>query len=56
MYPNELVSIINNLFSFDNDQQDSYELFHRTLDILDSFVIEFKHEENSQEFKGIIIL
>lgn len=42
LYPKELVRLINKLFNFDYDQQDSYELYHRILDILDNFLVKFK--------------
>ena len=40
-YPRELVNEINSIFKFEFDQQDSYELFHRILEISDSFIEKF---------------
>lgn len=49
LYPKELVRLINKLFNFDYDQQDSYELYHRILDILDSFLVNYKVD---RDFSG----
>ncbi len=48
LYPKELVRLINKLFNFDYDQQDSYELYHRVLNVLDEFIVYEKRKKNKQ--------
>lgn len=49
LYPKELVRLINKIFNFEYDQQDSYELYHRILDILDNFLVKYKFQQNENE-------
>lgn len=51
LYPKELVRLINKTFKFDYDQQDSYELYHRILDLLDSFIENYRSEQQYQKIE-----
>ena len=53
LYPKDLVRLINKLFNFEYDQQDSYELYHRILDILDNFLVNYKVKHNVSGNKSI---
>jgi ubiquitin C-terminal hydrolase len=59
--PSSLINQINSKFSFEHEQQDSYELYHRLLEIFDHgshgenpFLIELKTEYKCNKCKNVI--
>jgi hypothetical protein len=51
LYPRDLVDKINYMFKFEYDQQDSYELYHRIIEVFDSFLDKYKKsiEKNKEK-------